>query len=123
VVAASWSSPTNLLQGAGAGLLVLFLGWLYVYMGKKRDMRASEADLEQTKDLELRDMVATMYAGLITADPTPMNPNPQPGLIERVETMADTLHAHLESDAENFQTIQTALAQLVASDDASHEAG
>jgi hypothetical protein len=48
-------------------------------------MRASEADLEQTKDLELRDMVATMYAGLITADPTPLNPNPKPGLIERVE--------------------------------------
>jgi hypothetical protein len=54
-------------------------------------MKRSEADLEQTKDLELREMVATIYSGLVTADPSDLNPHPNPGLIERVEKMDSQL--------------------------------
>ena len=50
-------------------------------------MRAAEVDTSQAKDKSDRELLETVYSVLVTADPTPLNPNPPPGLIERVSNL------------------------------------
>lgn len=54
-------------------------------------MRAAEIDRTQAKDKEDRELLETIYSAMVTPDPTPMNPHPSPGLIERVENIDNRL--------------------------------
>ena len=54
-------------------------------------MRASQIDTAQAKDKSDRELLETMYSALVTADPTPLNPDPTPGLIDRVANIETTL--------------------------------
>jgi hypothetical protein len=50
-------------------------------------MRAAEVDTEQAKTKTDRELLETVYSVLITPDPTPLVPNPPPGLVERVTNL------------------------------------
>ena len=50
-------------------------------------MRAAEIDRTQAQTKGDRELLETIYSAMVTDDPTPMNPHPAPGLIERVENI------------------------------------
>ena len=110
-------------QGVAGATLVLILTWVYGGYRERRALRRSAADVERTKDLAEREMLETIYSALITADPTPLQPSPPPGLIDKVdnldaklesdrETLISLLTEHAVSDEKNFAAISEAIQRL-----------
>lgn len=64
-------------------------------------MRAAEIDTTQAKDKSDRELLETMYSALVTADPTKLNPNPPPGLLDRVTNIESALaHGSFQGELE-----------------------
>lgn len=138
---ATWDDPTNLFQGAGGAVLVLAAGWFGNIVWRRWRMRADEIDTAQAKDKSDRELLETLYGAMVTAPPTPLNPRPNPGLIEQVENIRNEqanvalelaehraevsaklledqhavkalLEQHQASDTQHFEAIQAALERL-----------
>jgi hypothetical protein len=54
-------------------------------------MKRKAADDAHAEELGMRDMLTTIYNGLVTRPASPMEPHPPPGLFERVESIDDRL--------------------------------
>ena len=48
-------------------------------------MRAAQIDTTEAKTKSDRELLETMYGVLVTPEPTPLNPHPSPGLLDRVD--------------------------------------
>jgi hypothetical protein len=82
-------------------------------------VKASEIDREQAQDKSDRTLLETIYAGLITADPTPLNKTPAPGLIEQVATIQTQLEAvkvEQQTVANNLAEHREAVGNALAAD-------
>jgi hypothetical protein len=74
-------------------------------------VRAAEVDTTQAKSKSDRELLETVYSVLVTADPTPLQPDPPPGLIERVANLekdrtfsGEISDGHLEGTVHNAGT-------------------
>lgn len=56
-------------------------------------MRAAQIDTTQAQDKSERELLEKVYSALVTPDPTPLDPNPAPRALERIENMDNRLEA------------------------------
>lgn len=65
-------------------------------------MRAAEIDTSQAKDKSDRELLEKMYSAMVTADATKLNPDPPPGLLDRVSNIEQSLaHRTFDGELEN----------------------
>ena len=57
-------------------------------------MKRLAEDKAKAEDLDLREMVVTIYSAMVTPKSTVFNRNPSPGLIDRVQSIDDRLINH-----------------------------
>ena len=84
-------------------MFVLLSGWVYLGWKDRRAVKRTQAQVEQTRDLKDREMLETIYSSLVTADPTDLEPDPPPGLIDRVKDLHDKVDG-VKAEQENVAT-------------------
>jgi len=131
----------DLFQGVGGVIIGVLLTWLGALVWKRWRVRASEIDTTQAQDKADRELLEAVYSVLITSDPTPLNPHPNPGVVDQLEQIRaeqqnvalelaehraevtakleeDQTHVkalleqHAQADAENFAAIRSAIEGL-----------
>jgi hypothetical protein len=83
-----------LFSGIGSALIVFILSLLKGNYNARTRMKAHDEDKAKAEDLDLREMVSTIYSAMITPKATPFNRNPTPGVIDRVQAIDERLTAH-----------------------------
>ena len=82
-------------------------------------MKASEADHEQAKDSSDRALLEAVYGAMITADPTPLNPSPTPGLVDQVQDIQGRIaevKTEQQNVAQNLAAHRTAVSDALTAD-------
>jgi hypothetical protein len=83
-----------LFSGIGSALAVFVLSLLKGNYNSRVRMKAQQLDKSKAEDLDLREMVTTIYSAMVTPRATPFNRNPTPGLIDRVASIDERLFDH-----------------------------
>jgi hypothetical protein len=81
----------GVFDGTGGAVVGALVGGALAAIGgwrrRRRKVRAAEIDTTEAQTKTDRELLETMYGALVTAEPTPLNPHPQPGLLDRVDRL------------------------------------